>query len=289
MENEPNSLIPVSGYWAEHFADKLEDGCISVEMLSKQKSVMILPYLAERYESVSLEFLTLMPNLKKLIMHADNIANYEVLKKLTGLTQLAISGSSFTESDLEYLACLEDLRKLTLVRLTLKNVHKLKSISKLKSLALILIESFDSKTIGELVNLTELCLEDFAAGDLSYISNLTKLKKLELKKVTIPHFGFMKDLKNLKTFRADTRAEDESEMTVLEELSKLEEFTYPVGDLSILQNCLGLREIGVDVSRYSGLPEGFRSNISGFTIFEATSIEQINTIGDELDKFFNLN
>ncbi|MDF9840639.1 MULTISPECIES: SMI1/KNR4 family protein [unclassified Paenibacillus] len=288
MENEPNSLIPVSGYWAEHFEDELEEGCISTETLNKQKMVFIRPELVEKHGTVSLELLTRMPNLKELIIHANHVADYEVFKQLTGLTELVIGGSSFTESDLDYLAYLGDLRKLALVRLTITNVHKLKNIPKLKTLRLIKVDSIDSSTIGALVNLTELELEDLEAGDLSYISNLTKLKKLELKKVVIPDFAFMKDLKNLTTFRTDGRAEDESDMAALGELRRLEEFIYPVGDLSIFANCLSLREIGVDASRYSGLAELFRCNIRGIEVFEAASEEHVKSVAADFGKYFNL-
>lgn len=288
MENEQNNPIAVSGYWAEHFADKLEDGCISTETLSKQKMIFIRPELAEKHGTVSLELLTRMPNLKELIIHAKEIESYEVLKRLNGLTKVVMGGASFTDSDLKYLSYLEDLRDLSLTRLSLKDLSILKDIPKLKSLRLYKIDSIDSTTIGALVNLTELSLEELAAGDLSYISNLTKLKKLELKNVTIPGFAFMKGLKNLAIFRTDGRAEDESEMAALRELRKLEEFIYPVGDLSIFANCLSLREIGVDASRYSGLAELFRCNIRGIKVFEASSEEHAKSVVAAFGKYFNL-
>ena len=289
MQNEQNSLTPVSGFWAEYFEDKLEDGCISTETLNKQSLVFIREDLAKKHGAVSLDILTHMPNLKELIIHARDIPNYDVLKHLTGLTELVIGGASFTESDLEHLVYLENLRTLTLARLSLKDVHKLKDLKKLKSLRLFQMDSIDSKTIGVLVNLTELSLEELAAGDLSYISNLKQLKRLELKKVEIPCFTFMQDLKNLTIFRTDRRATDESDMAVLGELHKLEEFNYPVGDLSVFQNCLSLREIGVDAQRFSGLAELFRCNLRGIIIFEATSEEHAMSIVTEFSKYFNLN
>lgn len=289
MQNKQNSLTPVSGFWAEYFEDKLEEGCISTEMLIKQIRVFIGPELAEKHGVVPLGLLTRMPNLKELIIHTGNIANYDVLKQLPGLTELVIGGASFTESDLEHLVYLEDLRELTLARLSLKDVHKLKDLKKLKSLRLFRMDSINSKTIGALVNLTELSLEELEAGDLSYISNLKQLKKLELKKVEISGFTFMKDLKNLTIFRTDRRATDESDMAALGELRKLEEFNYPVGDLSVFQNCLSLREIGVNAQKFSGLADIRRCNLRGITIFEATSEEHAKSIVAEFSKYFNLN
>jgi internalin A len=99
----------------------------------------------------------------------------------------------------------------------------------------------------------------------------------------------MQDLKNLTIFRTDRRATDESDMDVLGELHKLEEFNYPVGDLSVFKNCLSLREIGVDAQRFSGLAELFRCNLRGVIIFEATSEEHAKSIVTEFSKYFNLN
>ncbi|MGN7762966.1 SMI1/KNR4 family protein [Paenibacillus sp. 22594] len=288
MEDEKNSLIPISGFWAEYFEDDHEGGYISAETLSKQRMVFIRPDLARKHGAVSLDILAHMPNLKELIIHADEIANYDVLKQLSGLTKLVIGGQSFKESDLEYLVSLEELRELTLVRLSLRDAHKLRDVKKLKYLSLSKIDSMDCKAIGALVNLTELSLEELEVGDLSYISNLKKLKKLELKKVTIPDLAFLKDLRNLTTFKTDRCVKDESKNTVLGELQKLEEFTYPVGDLTLFKNCTSLREIGVDASRFSGLEEISGCSITGITIFQATSEEHANSVVAEFNKYFNL-
>lgn len=208
---------------------------------------------AQKYGAISLDILTHMVNLKELIIHADEITNFDVLQRLTSLAELVIGSEAFKESDLKYLVSLDGLRKLTLIGLPLKNIHKLKDIKKLKSLRLCRMNSIEMELIGTIKNLKELSLEEMEVGDLLYISNLSKLIKLELKQVTIPHLSFLKALKNLTVFETDSCAIDESHIEVIGELKKLKQFTYPVGDLTILKNCMSLKQIGVDASRLKGL------------------------------------
>lgn len=285
---ENNSLTPVSGFWEEYFAKDQKAGFISAKILNKQRMVFIRADAARKYGAVSLDILTHMQNLKELIIHADEVTNFEVLGQLPALTKLVIGGKAFKDSDLAYLAHLEDLRELTLTGLTVKDIHKLKDIKKLKSLRLNRVESIDCNAIGTLVNLTELSLDELEAGDLSYLSNLRKLKKLELHKVSIPGLAFLKDLKNLTLFETDRCAEDESDIDALGGMLKLQEFTYPVGDLTIFKNRTSIRHIGVDALRFSGLEEISGCNITGITIFHAASEESANAVVAEFKKYFSL-
>lgn len=226
---------------------------------------------AQKYGAISLDILTHMVNLKELIIHADEITNFDVLQRLTSLAELVIGSEAFKESDLKYLVSLDGLRKLTLIGLPLKDIHKLKDIKKLKSLRLCRMNSIEMEV-----------------GDLLYISNLSKLIKLELKQVTIPHLSFLKALKNLTVFETDSCAIDESHIEVIGELKKLKQFTYPVGDLTILKNCMSLKQIGVDASRLKGLEEISDCNIVDITIFHATSKENAKSVVAEFNKYFKL-
>ncbi|MEK5416906.1 SMI1/KNR4 family protein [Paenibacillus sp. FSL L8-0708] len=285
---EENSLIPVSGFWEEYFKDDVESGFVSSKTLKKKRLVFIRADQAQKYGAISLDILTHMVNLKELIIHADEITNFDVLQRLTSLAELVIGSEAFKESDLKYLVSLDGLRKLTLIGLPLKDIHTLKDIKKLKSLRLCRMNSIDRGLIGTIKNLKELSLEEMEVGDLLYISNLSKLIKLELKQVTIPHLSFLKALKNLTVFETDSCAIDESHIEVIGELKKLKQFTYPVGDLTILKNCMSLKQIGVDASRLKGLEEISDCNIVDITIFHATSKENAKSVVAEFNKYFKL-
>ncbi|WP_249899865.1 SMI1/KNR4 family protein [Paenibacillus sp. PK3_47] len=109
-DNETNSLIPVSGFWAAYFAEEMDGGYISAAALSKQRMVFIKADAAGKYGAVSLDFLTRMPNLKELIIHAAEIINYDVFKQLPSLTKLVIGGKSFKESGCTVLAVLGEFK-----------------------------------------------------------------------------------------------------------------------------------------------------------------------------------
>ncbi|KGE20087.1 SMI1/KNR4 family protein [Paenibacillus wynnii] len=288
MDIEENSLIPVSGFWGEYFKDDVESGFVSSKTLAKERMVFIRADQAKKYGVISLDILTHMVNLKELIIHADEITNFDVLKRLPSLAELVIGSEAFKESDLEYLVSLDGLRQLTLIGLSLKDIHKLKDIKKLKSLRLCRMNSMDSESIGTINNLKELSLEEMEVGDLLYISNLSKLIKLELKQVTIPHLSFLKGLKNITFFETDSCAKDESHIEVISELKKLKQFTYPVGDLTIFKDCMSLKQVGVDASRLKGLEEISDCNIVDLTIFNAASEENAKSVVTEFEKYFKL-
>lgn len=71
-------------------------------------------------------------------------------------------------------------------------------------------------------------------------------------------------------------------------MKKLKQFTYPVGDLTILKNCMSLKQIGVDASRLKGLEEISDCNIVDITIFHATSKENAKSVVAEFNKYFKL-
>ncbi|MBY3620581.1 SMI1/KNR4 family protein [Acinetobacter sp. CUI P1] len=288
MDNEENSLIPVSGFWEEYFKDDVESGFVSSETLKTKIMVFIGANQAQKYGVISLDILTHMVNLKELIIHADEITNFDVLKRLPSLTKLVIGSKSFKESDLEYLVSLDELRQLTLIGLPFNDIHKLKDIKKLQSLRLYRMNSIDSELIGTIKNLKELDLEEMEVGDLRYISNLSKLIKLKLKQVTIPNLSFLKGLRNLTFFETDSCAKDESHLELLGELKMLKQFTYPVGDLSVFKNCMSLKQIGVDASRFKGLEEISDCKIVDITIFHATSEENAKSVVAEFNKYFKI-
>lgn len=50
---------------------------------------------AQKYGAISLDILTHMVNLKELIIHADEITNFDVLQRLTSLAELVIGSEAF--------------------------------------------------------------------------------------------------------------------------------------------------------------------------------------------------
>ena len=116
------SVFPVNEFWAEYFRDELIDGCISNETLAKKRTVFIRADKAKKFGEISLDILKIMTNLKELIIHADNISDFEPIKDIPSLAKLVVSSKSFKESDLKYIVNAKKLKELTLVNNTLEDI-----------------------------------------------------------------------------------------------------------------------------------------------------------------------
>jgi len=282
------SYIPISGFWKDYFEDEVVDGSISTEILSKKRMIFIKADMGKNFGIISLDILKNMSNLKELIIYADEIDSFKPIKDIPSLAKLVVGSKSFKDSDLEYIVSSPQLKELTLVKLTLNDIHMLQNIKTLKRLRLYKIDTIDISTIRNLKNLTELSLEDMEVGDLSYLSALNKLTKLELKEVSIPNFSWLQGLKKLTVFETDRRAEDESNIEIFWEMEKLQELIYPIGDMKILKDCTNLRTVGIDASRFESLDRISGLNITSITIFNATSEENAKYIVAEFQKHYKL-
>jgi internalin A len=280
---EKDSFL-VNGFWAEYFKDEIVNGSITTEALAKNRIIFIKGDMAKKFGAISLDILKHMINLKELIIHADYISSFEPIKEISSLTKLVIGSKSFKDSDLKYIVNQGKLKELTLVKLRLSDISILKNIKTLKYLRLYKITKLNRDSIGNLKNLTKLSLEDMEVGDLSYISTLKKLTNLELRKVSIPNLEFLQGLEKLTVFETDRKAEDESSIGVVENMQRLKELIYPIGDMKILKHCINLKSIGIDATNLKNLHCISGSNITSITIFNAKSEESAESIVSEVEK-----
>lgn len=280
--------LPISRFWAEYFKNEVVNESISADILAEKTMVFIKADMAKKFGAISLDILKNMINLRELIIHAGEVISFDPLKDISSLKKLVIGSKSFKDSDLEYITNLQGLKELTLVKLTLNDIHILQKIKTLKTLRLNKLTTPNISAIGYLKGLTELSLEDMEVGDLLYLSALNKLTKLELKKVNIPNLGFLQDLKKLTVFETDRKAEDESNIGIFEEMQKLKELIYPIGDMKIIKNSINLRTIGVDASKLEALEYISGLNITSITIFNAASEEDAKSTVSEFKKYFKL-
>lgn len=284
---EKNS-IPVSGFWAEYFKEDVIDGNISTEVLAKKKMVVIKAEMSKSFGEISLYILKHMINLKELIIHEDKVSNFEPIKDMQSLRKLIIKSKLFKESDLKYIVNLKQLKELSLVEITVKDISVLQNIKTLKCLRLYKISTLDSSCIRFLRSLNELSIENIECDDLTCLSFLDKLTKLELKDINIPNLNFLKSLKKLTIFITDRKAIDESEITLFSDMQNLKELIYPIGDMKLIKKCGRLREIGVDASRLQSLELLEGLNITNITIFNAISEKDAESVVTKFEKYCNL-
>lgn len=247
--------FPIDRFWVEYFKDDVKNGYISAEKLAKRRSVFITADMGKKFGQISLNILRHMINLNELIIHADEINSFKPINEVKSLKKLVIGSKSFKESDLQFLINLEKLRELALVKLTLNDLSILKNMKALKCLRLYKVNNLNSDSIGFLKSLTELSLEDIETGNLSYISKLDKLTKLELKKISMPNLEFLNGSKKLTKFDTDKKAKDESNIKVFQEMPKLKELIYPIGDIQSVAN-FGSELPKLGPLRYSDFKKG---------------------------------
>lgn len=283
-----NANIPVSGFWENYYKQDIVDSRISTERLAKAESIFIKKNITDEFGEISLEILQHMINLKELIIHEDSIKDFSPITKLHSLKKLIIGSASFRVNDLKYIVKLQELKELSLVNMSLHDISCLENIKALKSLRLINVRSLDCSSLIRLNGLRELKLENIACNDLSYLSYLTKLTKLEIKEMNIPNVNFLKALKKLTAFETDIRAEDEFELSSIQDMQNLKELVYPLGDLQVINKCLKLQSIGVDATRLQALECLQGLGITNVTVFNAVSEENAQSIIEALKKYCNL-
>ncbi|MEO3946364.1 SMI1/KNR4 family protein [Gorillibacterium sp. CAU 1737] len=280
--------IALHGFWAEYFKDELVEDRISTQTLAKTRMVFIKANEGEKFDEVSLEPLKHMGNLKELIIHANNIASFEPLREVSSLAKVIIGSKAFQETDLPYLQEAGSVKELTLVGLSLQDVEALEKLKSLKKLRLYKgsIQNLDS--IGNLTNLTELSLDKMEVGTLDYLSRLTKLTELELKNVPISHLGFLRSLTKLRVFSTDRKAVDESQLELVCGLSKLQELTYPMGDMALVKRCAQVKEVNIDVVNLTNVKDLENSSVKSVHLTNPRSEEEAERVIAEIETYCKL-
>lgn len=114
------------------------------------------------------------------------------------------------------------------------------------------------------------------------------MKDLELKEIEIHNLDFLKSLKKVVRFKSDRKADDESNIHVFEELVKLKELEYPIGDMEIIKNCIELKELTVDAQNIKNLHCLEMLNITRVTVYNATSEEDAEETIQKISKYRKL-
>lgn len=274
-------------FWQGYFINDVVDGKIDNEELAK-KRMLFLKSDEVSEKPISLEILKKMTNLTELIIHVDNIKSFEEIKYIQSLTKVVIGSKAFKEKDLQYIIKLKNIKELTLVRVDVRDLAELKNSKTLKTLSIYNVEEIDGGSLGELSNLNKLSLELIKKLDLSHISNLKNLKELKLKDIEIPNLSFLDELKHLMIFETDRKAICEEDITIINQLPKLMELIYPIGDMELIKGCKSLKEIGIDAMTFKNIDATKNLKLTSVTIFNSNSQEYGKVIINEVKKYHKL-
>lgn len=158
----------------------------SLQILSKNRKIDTL-FISHQEIIVDIEQITQLSNLNSLIINARVIKNTSSIDKLRSLTYLCILGLSDTYFNIDNVAKLSLLRRLTLAP-TPDSFDGIEALKKLDYLSILHGETVDLISIAKLPMLRSLKINNNYFSDISPLKNMTNLKYLILEDTPITDF-----------------------------------------------------------------------------------------------------
>ncbi len=194
----------------------------------------------------SLADLALMPYLKTLTLHNQDLGTLTDLASMSKLETLDLSGCTFPAEDLAILAKLPSLKKLTLSGCSLSTIAALEGAEGLTVLDLSSNTLRNLEVISTMGSLTELNLKHNAVTGLDALSSLNNLETLDISFNAVTDLTPLSSCVKLKWLDAGnnqlTRANGVEALPLLSYLS----LDYnKLTDISILSNCVELTNLSI--------------------------------------------
>lgn len=208
----------------------------------------------------SLADLALMPYLKKLTIHNQDLGTLEDLSALSKLQTLDLSGCTFPPEELAVLAKLPSLKELTLSGCSLSTIAALDGAAGLTKLDLSSNTLRNLEVIRNMPDLTELNLKHNAVTELDDLSGLMNLETLDLSYNAITQLSPLSSCLKLKWLDAGNNA-----LTKVNGVEDLPLLTYlsldynKLTDISLLENSIELTNLSFannqvhNISKLNGL------------------------------------
>lgn len=190
------------------------------------------------------EDLNLLPYLKTLTIHGQNLDSLDNLAALTQLETLDITSCRFPAESLSVLAGLPSLTNLTLNDCSLSTIEGLSGAPSLKTLNLSNNTIRNLEVLTSMAGLQELILQHNAVTSLSALSGLTSLEKLDVSYNAITSLSPLSSCIKLNWLGANNNQIDS-----LNGVSSLPLLTYlsldnnAITDVSALAGCTELIEL----------------------------------------------
>lgn len=283
-KNNDDEMIILDTYWKNYFDINNEEGKILKSKLIKVKQI----FIRNCTETVSLEILKYMINLKEIIIHGDNIINIEVLAHIPSLKKIVIGSKAFENNKLDILAEIKGLREVTLCNLELKTLKVLEKCTELKKLRLYLISGVDFSEITLCKKLKELSMESIIIEDFTWLNKIDKLSVLEFERMEVANLDYLEKLRKLTKLKIDVKVKDETNLSLISNIAMLKELDYPVGDMEILKSLIKLKSIGIDAQTLKNEQLLFDLNIDSITVYNATSEKMAKDTIERIKKYCKL-
>ena len=194
----------------------------------------------------SLADLNLMPYLKSLTIHNQNLGTLTDLSSLAKLETLDLSGCTFPAEELAVLANLPSLKSLNLSGCSISTIAALEGAQNLTTLNLSNNTLRNLEVLSSMTSLTELNLKHNAVTSLQAISSLTNLETLDISFNAVSDLTPLAGCMKLKWLDAGnnnlSRANGVEKLPLLTYLS-LDYNTLT--DISVLSQCVELTNLSV--------------------------------------------
>lgn len=209
---------------------------------------------------VSYEDLKLLPYLKKLTIHGQNLDSLDDLASLTQLETLDFTSCRFPAESLSVLAALPSLTDLTLNDCSLSTIEGLGGAPSLKTLNLSNNTIRNLEVLTSMTGLRELILQHNAVTSLSALNGLTALEKLDVSYNAITSLSPLSSCIKLNWLGANN-----NQIETLDGIPSLPLLTYlsldsnAITDVASLALCTDLTELSfagnavTDISALSAL------------------------------------
>ena len=210
----------------------------------------------------SLADLELLPYLKSLTIHNQNLGTLSDFSSLAKLEYLDLSGSTFPAEELSVLANLPSLKTLKLSGCSLSTIAALEGAKNLSVLDLSNNTLRNLDVLSNMTSLTELNLKHNAVTSLNALGGLSNLEKLDLS------FNAIEDLKPLGScIKLNWLDAGNNKLTKIRGVEGLALLSYlsldynTLTDISILEDCVSLTNLSIannqitDISSLSDLVE----------------------------------
>lgn len=242
-----DSKVQFDGFWHDFFADRIASGTSPEKILAGVEMLNL-----QRIDGpVDLSLCVQMPHLREIIAPLGDVTvtGKAALPGIPMLRELVLSQGAFTAEDLPLVVRCPGLAKLHINGMHLPELAMLNNAAKLKDLSLHRVSGVVSAQLADLSAITALRLSDGDYGDLAELARMPRLRTLSLQAVPLADLRCLAAPK-LIAFSSETRAVDESGLALLAKKAQLEEFNYPVADLSVLAGCTKLTRLRVDGSAH---------------------------------------
>lgn len=277
--------IEVDPYYREYF--NVKGTTISTQQLWTVEEIDINDK-DNKYGEISLEILKYMPNLRRIVFFTD-ATDLHHMTRLEYLEGMAFIDMDLSQEKWNILKEITKIKELSIYRSFISDLNLFLGNKDLKKLRLSTVSFHVLNDLNQFQKLEELNLEIIGLMNPLCFEGLSKLRKLKChSNVTILNLEFLQYLPNLEEFSVEAPAMDESCISTVKELTKLQYLNYPIRDLSLIAGLEKLKEVTVNAADYYNVRSLKDSSIRSVMLYGARDDEHVEEVIDEIQQYKSL-